>query len=190
MLSVRIIWLVLCLVWIMAEIKLARANRIDHANLLEKEERSQRILWLTLILSLLLALIFKTLAWTPIPINYLPRQIIALTMFAAGLSLRYVAVKQLGHLFTTDVSIHNEHQLIVAGPYRWIRHPAYTGLIIAFTGAGLAMGDFIALLMLTLPALTAINYRISIEEKLLMNKFEREYQNYCKQTKKLLPWVF
>ncbi len=190
MLSVRITWLVLCLVWIMAEIRLARANRIDPANLLEKEGRSQRILWLTLIISLLLALMFKTLAWTPIPINYLPRQIIALAIFASGLFLRYVAVKQLGRLFTTDVSIHNEHQLIVAGPYRWIRHPAYTGLIIAFTGAGLAMGDFIALFMLTLPTLTAFSYRIGIEEKLLMNKFRGDYQQYCQQTKKLLPWIF
>lgn len=187
MITVRIIWLLLCTVWITAEIKLARPNRIEDVNILEKEERSQRVLWLTMLVSLILALIFKTIALAPIPIGYLPRQIIGLLIFANGLGLRYVAVKQLGRLFTTDVSIYTNHQLIVAGPYRWVRHPAYTGLIIAFAGAGLAMGDFIALAILTIPVTVAFNYRITIEESFLVKKFGKDYQEYRQQTKKLLP---
>lgn len=190
MLSVRIIWLLLCLAWITAEIKLARLNRIDHTDLSEKEERSQRLLWITMVISLILALMFKTIMLAPIPISYLPRQIIALLIFASGLMLRYVAVKKLDRLFTTDISIHTNHQLIIEGPYRWVRHPAYTGLIIAFAGVGLAMGDFIAAFILTLPTITAFNYRATIEEKLLVNKFGEDYQDYRKQTWKLLPWVF
>jgi protein-S-isoprenylcysteine O-methyltransferase len=190
MLSIRIIWLLICLVWVTAEIKLARLNRIDQADLSEKEEVSQRILWITIVISLVLALLFKTIVLAPIQIAYLPRQIIALFVFSGGLALRYVAVKQLGRLFTTDVSIHNEHMLITEGPYRCVRHPAYTGLIIAFTGAGLAMGDLIAVLILTIPTLLAFNYRITIEERFLINKFGKVYLDYCNQTKKLLPWVF
>lgn len=190
MLAVRIIWLLLCMIWITAEIKLARSNRLDNADISDKEERSQQILWITLVISLILALLFKIMALIPIHIDYLPRQIIALFIFMAGLALRYVAVKKLGRLFTTDVSIHTNHQLIMDGPYRWLRHPAYTGLIIAFVGAGLAMGDLIAILMLTFPTLAAFNYRILIEEKLLLGKFGEIYQDYRKQTWKLLPWVF
>ncbi|MBK8815359.1 MAG: isoprenylcysteine carboxylmethyltransferase family protein [Methylococcaceae bacterium] len=190
MIVVRMIWFSLCLIWIVAEVKLARSNRIDHADLSEKEDRSQRILWITILVSLLFALIFKTLALIPIQIDYLPRQIIGLFLFAAGLALRYIAVHKLGRLFTTNVSIHNEHRLIADGPYRWIRHPAYTGLIMAMTGAGLAMGDYIAILILLAPTIGVFNYRIAIEEKLLINKFGQIYLDYSNQTKKLLPWVF
>ncbi len=190
MITVRITWLLLCTVWITAEVKLARPNRIDNATISEKEERSQRVLWLTMLVSLILALIFKTIALFPLHIGYLPRQIIGLLIFATGLALRYIAVKHLGRLFTTDVSIYTNHQLIIAGPYRWVRHPAYTGLIIAFAGAGLAMGDFIALALLTIPVTVAFSYRINIEEKFLVKKFGKEYQDYRQQTKKLLPWIF
>ncbi len=190
MLSVRITWLLLSIAWIAAEIKLARANRIDHRDFSAKEEHSQRVLWITLVISLVMSLTFKAIALAPINIDYLPRQIIALFIFICGLALRHVAVRQLGCLFTTDAAIHNNHRLVVTGLYHWIRHPAYTGLIVAFAGAGLAMGDFIALLLLTLPTLIAFIYRISIEEKLLQNKFGGIYRAYCKNTKKMLPWVF
>ncbi len=190
MISVRLTWLLLCLLWLSAEIKLARANRVEGAQLSEKEERSQRLLWLTLVVSLVLALAFKTLGLTPIPLSYLPRQLIAALIFAAGLSLRYVAVKQLGRFFTTDVMIQHEHKLITDGLYRRVRHPAYTGLIIAFIGIGLAMGDFIALALLTVPVTVAFNYRINIEENLMMKKFGKQYQDYRQQTKKLMPWIF
>jgi protein-S-isoprenylcysteine O-methyltransferase len=190
MIVVRMIWFSLCLIWIAAEVKLARSNRIDRTELSEVEDRSQRILWITILVCLLFALIFKKLTLIPIQIDYFPRQIIGLFIFAAGLALRYVAVLKLGRLFTTNVSIHNEHRLIVDGPYRWIRHPAYTGLIMAMVGAGLAMGDYIGILILVAPTIGVFNYRIAIEEKLLINKFGQAYLEYSHQTKKLLPWIF
>lgn len=192
MTSVRILWLLLCLLWIAGEIKLARNGQTvtDNDCASDSEETSQWVLWVTVVSSLLLALVFKMLAWVSIPIEYLPRQFFALLMFAMGLFLRYCAVNRLGRFFTTNVSIQRKHELIVEGPYRWVRHPAYTGLLIALAAAGLAMGDVIAMLILTIPTFFAFRFRIVIEEKLLNKKFGKVYRDYSKTTWKLIPWLF
>ncbi len=190
MTSVRILWLMLCLVWIAAEFVLARRSVADAGQILVTERRSQRWLWLSVLGSLGLALLFKTLAWAPIPIAYLPRQVVAMLLFAAGLYLRYQAVSRLGRFFTTHVAIHTEHQLIKDGPYRWLRHPAYTGLLVALCGAGLAMGDFIGWLMLIGPIFWAFKARIEIEERMLHDQFGDVYRDFSKTTWKLLPWVY
>lgn len=188
--QVRILWLLLCLLWIAAEIRLARKNRVERTSVSDCEEQSQRILWITLSTGVVSALIFKTLAWAPIPIDYLSRQVVAFLLFAAGLCLRYFSVDRLGPFFTTNVSIRHGHKLIISGPYRWVRHPSYTGLLIALAAAGLAMGDLFALLLLTVPGFFAFRFRIGIEEKLLDKKFGAVYRKYRKQTWKLLPWLY
>ncbi len=182
-------WLVLCLVWITAEIRLARSRaRIDDIQI--SEQRSQGRLWFFIVTGLGLALLFKTLGWTPIPIDYLPRQFLALLLFLAGLFLRYQAVVKLADFFTTHVSIQHQHQLVVDGPYRYLRHPAYTGLLLALFATGLAMGDLLALLILLLTSFWALAARIAIEEKMLVDKFGKTYIDYCSTTWKLLPGFY
>jgi protein-S-isoprenylcysteine O-methyltransferase len=190
MTSVRILWLLLCLVWIAAEISLARRTAVQAGLVVNTERRSQRLLWGSVLLSLVLALWFKHLAWAPIALEYLPRQMLAMPMFASGLYLRYLAVMQLGRFFTTNVAIQQEHRLIKAGPYRWLRHPAYTGLLIALFAAGVAMGDFIALATLLVPTVWAFTRRIDIEERMLLAEFGSVYADFCVSTWRLIPWVY
>jgi protein-S-isoprenylcysteine O-methyltransferase len=187
MLSVRVAWLFLCLIWLAAEHKLARKNAVFAATVVLKEEQSQKLLWFVVVSCLALALLFKTLAWMPIPIAYLPRQLLALLLFLSGLYLRYTAIVRLGRFFTTNVAIQYGHQLIITGPYRWVRHPAYTGLLLAFAAIGLAMGDVIGLLLLTIPTAMALIYRINIEEKFMTEQFGKVYWEYRRTTKKLIP---
>ncbi len=190
MTSIRIMWLFLCLVWIAAEIGLAHASAADNSKILASERRSQWLLWLSVLAGLGLALLFKNLGWVPIPIEYLPRQCLAMVFFAAGLYLRYRAVTKLGGFFTTHVSIQHRHRLIVDGPYRWLRHPAYTGLLLALFAAGLAMGDTLALLLLMVATFWAVASRITIEEQMLRDGFGKTYTDYCRTTWKLLPWLY
>jgi protein-S-isoprenylcysteine O-methyltransferase Ste14 len=190
MTSVRIAWLLLCVIWLVAELKLARNIAIDQAVVVAIEKRSQRLLWIITVVCLLIALLLKTLAWLPIPIAYLPRQLLALLLFVSGLTLRYLAVSRLGQFFTTNVAIQRGHRLITEGPYRWVRHPAYTGLLLAFAAIGLAMGDILALLILTIPTSMALTYRIAIEEKFLKKQFGADFLAYSKSTKKLVPGLF
>lgn len=189
MTSIRLLWLLLCLLWLAAEFKLARTAQPEYPPA-DCEQQSQRLLWFTAVAGLALALLFKSLAWASIPIPYLLRQILALALFATGLNLRYQAIDQLGAFFTTNVQIRHDHQLILTGPYRRLRHPAYTGLLLAFIAIGLAMGDALALVVLTLPLLFALKWRVEIEEAMLCRKFGDVYRDYCKTTWRLLPWLF
>ena len=190
MTSIRLIWLALCLLWISAEIWLLIKSRPDKLSLTHIEQNSRKRIWRSLLIGLGLAFWFKHLALAPIAIAYLPRQLLAMPLFAAGLGLRYNAIQQLGHLFTTHVTIHQEHRLITEGLYHWIRHPTYTGLLLALVAAGLAMGDFLALFALTVPAFWATTARIAIEEQMLENTFGKAYREYCNRSWKLLPWLF
>lgn len=190
MTSVRLVWLLLCLLWVFAEIRLARQSRPASQFIRNIECQSQRWLWLSILGSLVLAFSFKLLAWLPIPIPYLPRQLLAMLVFGCGLSLRFWAVKQLGQFFTTHVTIQQQHQLITSGPYRTIRHPAYTGLLLALASAGLAMGDFLALLCLTIPIFWGFRTRMNIEEHMLLQEFGAVYTDYCQTSWRILPWLY
>lgn len=190
MTSVRILWLIIGLLWIAAEVRLARRAKPGQLAIVASERQSRRRLWLSVLLGLGLALLFKQLSWLPIPISYLPRQLLAMSLFAGGLGLRYWAVCQLGHFFTTHVTIQQQHCLIQTGPYRVIRHPAYTGLLLALTAAGLAMGDFLALTLLLLPNFLAFKSRIKLEEEMLRQSFSEAYEQYIDRSWRLIPGIF
>lgn len=151
---------------------------------------SARGLWLCAAGGLALALICKELRWLPLGVDGAARLVLALPLFVGGLALRGWAVRELGRHFSAQVQVQPDHALVRSGPYRWLRHPSYTGLLLAFAGAGLAMGDALALLALLLPTVLAVRYRIRIEEQTLMTHFQHEYAAYCADTKRLLPWVW
>lgn len=190
MTSIRIAWLVICLIWIVAEIRLAKQSMPSKRTIIASESQSQSVLWLSILLSLGAALVFKQLAWLPISITYLPRQLLAIILFVCGLWLRYWSVRHLGHFFTTHVTIQQQHRLILTGPYKRIRHPAYSGLLLAMTAAGLAMGDFLALVAITLPIFLAFKSRIDLEERMLRQKFTTDYVDYSRRTWKLIPGIY
>ncbi|AEG02287.1 methyltransferase family protein [Methylomonas methanica] len=190
MTSVRLIWLLLCLLWVCAEIWLARQSRPERRLTRQVEYQSQRWLWLSILGSLMLAFGFKQMAWLPIPLPYLPRQLPAILVFGCGLGLRFWAVNHLGQFFTTHVTIQQQHQLITNGPYRIVRHPAYTGLLLALAAAGLAMGDFLAFLCLTIPVFWGFQTRMNIEERMLLQEFGAVYESYCQTSWRLLPWLY
>ena len=64
---------------------------------------------------------------------------LGVALFAAGLTLRWYSIVYLGRFFTVNVAIAIDHRLIDAGPYRVIRHPSYTGALMAFAGLGLCL---------------------------------------------------
>lgn len=174
----------------MAEIWLARRIRANDQRIIHSEQHSQWLLWFSVVSAVSLALLFKQLAWLPLPIAYLPRQLLALALFAAGLYLRYAAIAQLGHLFTTHIAVQQQHSLIKTGPYRWLRHPAYSGLLLALAAAGLAMGDSGAILALMLLPFAAFSVRIKLEETMLKQAFGEGYTAYCQQTWRMIPWIY
>jgi protein-S-isoprenylcysteine O-methyltransferase len=88
------------------------------------------------------------------------------------------------------VSILAEHKLIDSGPYRYIRHPTYTGALLAFFGLGFCFGNWLSILFMTVPIIAAFLWRIRIEEHALNDALGEEYRAYTQRTKRLIPFGY
>jgi protein-S-isoprenylcysteine O-methyltransferase Ste14 len=111
-------------------------------------------------------------------------------LLIAGMALRWFSIYFLGKEFTVHVAIIEGHRLVTDGPYRLVRHPSYTGLLLIFLGLGIHSNHMVGILALSLPVFLAIRYRIRIEEKALEAFFGIEYTEYRKRTRKLIPFVY
>jgi protein-S-isoprenylcysteine O-methyltransferase len=107
-----------------------------------------------------------------------------------GLILRWGSILYLGRSFTVDVSIAAGQKVVDTGPYRLIRHPSYTGALIAFLGLGILFNDWVSLGILMVPIVLAFLRRISIEETALKEGLGEDYIAYCARTKRLVPWIY
>jgi protein-S-isoprenylcysteine O-methyltransferase Ste14 len=125
-------------------------------------------------------------------INGLPRfvPVIGLLLLMIGITIRWTAIVTLGRFFTSVVTIRKDHQIIDNGIYNYIRHPAYTGALLAHLGLGLAFGSWVSLSLSVLPFLVAALYRMQVEEKALSQTFGEDYANYMERTHRLIPGVY
>jgi len=190
MTSIQYFWLLLGSSWTLLEMAIVYKTRLPGCHSNQQKYRSEKLIWLVVVAALIAALTLKQLQLAVLPLVYVQRQIIALLVLALGLGLRFYAVLSLGRFFSTTAMIQSEHLLIAHGPYQLIRHPAYTGLLISFFAAGLAMGDLLAILSLLCPIAYVLNQRIRIEEQELIDHFGAAYQAYRVRTKKLIPWLY
>ncbi len=111
-------------------------------------------------------------------------------LFFAGLFLRWWAIITLGRFFTVDVTIEKDHEVIERGPFRLVRHPSYSGVLLAFFGSALTLGNWMAGLVMLLPIALAFGYRMKVEEEALSAKLGSRYTDYMKRTKRLVPLVY
>lgn len=113
-----------------------------------------------------------------------------IAMIWAGMAFRLWAILTLGAFFRTSVVLQDGHQLVTAGPYRWLRHPSYTGAIVTMAGLGLALGNWVSLAaMIVFPAL-AIGFRIHVEERALTEQFGPSYDDFRKSRSAVVPFVW
>jgi protein-S-isoprenylcysteine O-methyltransferase len=113
-----------------------------------------------------------------------------LALFVVGVGLRWYSMIYLGRLFTFDVAVADDHQVIASGPYRRIRHPSYTGALMAYAGLGLCGGNLLSLLVLVTPIALAFLRRIAVEEAALTAALGSRYADYAGRTKRLVPFVY
>lgn len=106
-----------------------------------------------------------------------------------GFILMNVAVIYLDKQFSVDVTIQENHKLIISGPYHYVRHPRYLGIILFLTGISLVFISWAALI-LSLATLVVLLWRIRDEEALMQREFTKDWEAYRKKTYYLVPFVF
>jgi protein-S-isoprenylcysteine O-methyltransferase len=114
----------------------------------------------------------------------------AIGLFAAGLAVRWWAIVTLGRFFTVDVVIEKDHELVERGPFRWVRHPSYTGVLVAFMGWAMTLGNWVPLGLVMVPIFVAFARRMKVEEEALRGALGERYVEYMKRTKRLIPGLY
>jgi protein-S-isoprenylcysteine O-methyltransferase len=115
---------------------------------------------------------------------------IGLALIACGALLRWWSIATLGRFFTVNVAIRTGHSVVTSGPYRLLRHPSYTGILMVFLGMGLCMGNTVSIAIIMLSTIVALLYRMRIEENLLLSGLGEEYRAYMSRTKRLIPGLY
>lgn len=109
---------------------------------------------------------------------------IALVITGVALSIR--ARYLLGKNWSMSVELKQGHELIQSGPYRVVRHPIYTGLLIAFIGTAIAIGEWRAIISIAVMAVMIV-YKIRVEDRWLHEQFGSVYTEYAARTRALVP---
>ena len=108
----------------------------------------------------------------------------------AGMAFRLWSILTLGAFFRTTVIVQDEHRLVERGPYARLRHPSYAGGMLTLLGLGLALGNWVSLLLLTVPPALAYRRRIAVEEQALAARFGQAYGEYERRTWAVVPFLW
>jgi protein-S-isoprenylcysteine O-methyltransferase len=114
--------------------------------------------------------------------------VLGLVLMVAGLALRWYSIRVLGISFTIDVATRPGQQVVESGPYRWIRHPSYTGALLTILGVILCCVNVASLAALVV-VLLGYGYRIRVEERALATDIGPAYLDYVRRTKRLIPFL-
>lgn len=164
---------------------LTRRSRGD-----SRDRHSLALLWVVIAISIFLSLSAAQAYQSAILPHRRLLYFAGLFLFGGGVILRWYSIVRLGRFFTVDVSIAKEHRVVDSGPYRFVRHPSYTGALIAFLGFGLCLGNWLSILLLMVPILAAFLWRIRIEEQALIDGLGEDYRAYMRRTARLIPLVY
>ncbi|MCZ0997394.1 isoprenylcysteine carboxylmethyltransferase family protein [Streptomyces mirabilis] len=177
--------------WIAAENVLQARQR-------RRSGRTERTEWFSFVVFVVLIISGLALAppirlWVP-SLSYsthdLSVRAAVLVTAWAGIALRVWAIITLGRFFRGTVHIQQGHEVVSSGPYRWMRHPSYSGMLLAGLALALPLDNAAAWLVFTACALTAVAYRVRVEERMLLNVLGEEYRSYAARTHRLIPGVW
>ena len=114
---------------------------------------------------------------------------VGIAMLLAGGMLRRYCFNALGKSFTGAVTVRPDQQIIQHGLYRLVRHPSYTAALLMFTGLGVALGNWISIVVLFVAHCVLYGIRVSVEERALLKTLGQPYSEYMSRTKRFIPFV-
>ena len=186
------------LVYLISEVLLTVTRRSRSRTGTKQDRSTLRVLWVVIMVSVTagvyVAARSTSLRAGSLSVFALPHgqmfALVGVVLFVAGLLLRWWAIITLGRFFTVDVTIEKDHELVERGPFRVVRHPSYTGVLLAFVGFALTLRNWAALLIILVPIFAAFIRRMNVEEEALSRALGSRYADYMRRTKRLVPFVY
>ena len=188
-----VIFLVACLIWNVPEMigAIKQTAKVSRKDASVQDRGSMGILigllWVGVALNFLLGWLFQAAA---IPWHRTALFLLGVTLILLGVALRWYAIWTLGNYFTRDIAVSVDQKVVQNGPYRYIRHPAYSGTFLTMVGVGIAMTNWASLVALLMCVLLGHMYRVRVEEKALIHTIGQPYIEYMHRTKRFIPLIF
>jgi len=162
--------------------------RLHHrgVGIMKEDKGSSKLISLSNFLSVIIAFFFAFSGTAMLPSWVFYPGIVLIVL---GIVLRQWSMAVLGSFFSGTVGVQEGQKVVETGPYRLVRHPSYTGVLLIFTGLGLALQSWGAVLLIVLTFGLAFGYRMYVEERVLVSELGDEYVKYTKKTKRLIPYI-
>jgi protein-S-isoprenylcysteine O-methyltransferase Ste14 len=181
--------------WLVFEVALLVRDRLRNQGSTAGDRGTRLLNFLLIIAAVVAADVLRPLTSTHSPLR-IPGGPGGWTLIAGtvivwiGLLIRIWAVVTLRQNFRTTVEVDPGQAIVSSGPYRQIRHPSYTGLLLIVIGIGLAAGNWLALAVCILLPGAAMLRRIRVEEAELTRVLGEPYRQYRDHTKCLIPGLW
>jgi protein-S-isoprenylcysteine O-methyltransferase Ste14 len=176
--------------WFAFEIGLLVRDVVRHKNRLRRDRGTRLLVSASLGAAFILALAVRGLVPsfnTPAPHAFV---IAGCAVMWIGLAVRIWAVLTLGRSFSTFLGVATGQTLVTQGPYRWVRHPSYTGLLTIALGFGIGMGNWLSPITCVVLALAGLLPRMAVEESQLLTALGDRYRHYQRTTDRLIPGLW
>jgi protein-S-isoprenylcysteine O-methyltransferase Ste14 len=179
---VSALWFVFCVYWGVTALRVKRTRHTEPAGL---RLATVAVLAFGAFLIFSRTINFGILSRRFIPDNAIAKEI-AVALVACGVAIAIWARRHLGEFWSARVTLKEDHQLIQTGPYARVRHPIYSGLLLAVIGTGLFVGEWRAVLGVFL-IFVSHWLKALREEKMLISQFGKSYEEYRHRTGSLVP---
>jgi protein-S-isoprenylcysteine O-methyltransferase Ste14 len=173
--------------WFVAEITHALRHRVTPAG---DWDKSSLTIWMAADLTIPLGVMIGFTETGRIQMESILPGLFGIGLMLAGICIRWVAIYTLGKYFTRRVTILDDHRVVQSGLYKYLRHPSYSGFLLGNLGLGLALSNWLSLIIIFAPTLAAALYRMHVEEEALTQAFGSEYVDYCRATHRLIPKLY
>jgi len=151
------------------------------------KRKDQGSLWIILILVTVCILVGLNARAYQLGLTNPTGQYFGLGLVIFGIAFRLWAILLLGRFYKVSVTFLADQSLVTSGPYRWLRHPSYTGAILTLTGFPLLVGTWAGAVLAFFISLAGYYYRVRVEEKVLLENMGNVYKEYMKHTWRFFP---
>jgi protein-S-isoprenylcysteine O-methyltransferase Ste14 len=182
--TVTTLWVIFCFYWAVSGLRVKRTQQMEAVG--------RRLGTISVLVVAAFLIFARSVDLGTLSRRFMPEseaiKAVSIVLVAGGVAIAIWARRHIGEYWSARVALKEDHQLIQSGPYARVRHPIYSGMLLAMIGTGLFVGEWRAIIGVVL-VFAAHWQKARREEKLLASQFGSAYQEYCGRTGSLFPRV-